>query len=177
MRSLTGWRALSAVVAALCLASCRPKHSVTPRLLPNIPVYKITPSNPGGTKIAPAPARDSIAALRATKLVTLATNNADARTLLLWLAQQAGVSLVVAPDVTARVSVDFKDVSAGEAMRAIMARAGLSVLTSGFDSPWPPVVFYQLPANINEASVETIVALFGVSPEMAKWIVESRAKP
>jgi hypothetical protein len=126
--------------------------------------------------IVPAPARDSVAALGATKLVTLATNNADTRTLLLWLAEQAGVSLVVAPDVTARVSVSFNNVPAGEAMRAIMAKAGLSVLVSGLNSPWPPVVFFRLPANVNGASAEEIVALFGVSPEMAKWIVESRER-
>jgi hypothetical protein len=176
MRRSTCWRAISVAVAALCLASCR-LGRVTPRQLPSIPVYEITPSNTSGLSIVPAPARDSAAALGATKLVTIATSNADARTLLLWLADQAGVSLVVAPDVNARVSVSFTNVPAGEAMRAIMAKAGLSVLTPGLHGPWPPVVFYQLPANINEASAETIVALFGVSPEMANWIVESRTKP
>ena len=115
--------------------------------------------------------------LSATKLVSLTATNAEARTLLLWLAQQAGVSLVIAPDVTARVSVSFTNVPAGEAMRAIMAEAGLSVMTSGLESPWPPVVFYQIPVNINQASAEVIVARFGVSLEMARWIVENRAKP
>jgi hypothetical protein len=177
MRRFSGWRALSVAIAALCLASCRPSHAANPRPLPNIPVYAIRPSDSTGVRIAPARATDSVAALGATKRVTIATSNADARTLLLWLADQAGVSLVVAPDVNARVSVSFTNVPAGEAMRAIMAKAGLSVLTPGFNGPWPPVVFYQLPANINEASADTIVALFGVSPEMAKWIVESRSKP
>jgi hypothetical protein len=177
MRRLSGLRALSVAMAALDLTSCRPGHAATPRPLPNIPVYAIRPSDSAGVRIVPAPARDSAAALGATKLVTLTAHNADARTLLLWLAEQAGVSLVVAPDVTARVSVNLENVPAGEAMRAVMAEAGLSVLTSGFNSPWPPVVFYRLPANINEASAETIVALFGVSPEMANWIVESRTKP
>jgi hypothetical protein len=177
MRRSTGWRAIAVSVAALGLASCRLGRSATPRALPNIPVYEITPSDTAGISIVPAPARDSAVALSAAKLVSLTASNADARTLLLWLAEQAGVDLVVAPDVTARVSVSFNNVPAGEAMRAIMAEAGLSVLMSGLNSPWPPVVFFRLPANINEASADEIVALFGVSPEMASWIVESRTKP
>jgi len=144
--------------------------------LPNIPVYEITPTDTAGIIITRAPAGDSVTALRATKFVSLTASNAEARTLLLWLAQQAGVSLVVAPDVTARVSVSFTNVTAGEAMRAIMAEAGLSVVVSGLESPWPPVVFYQVPVNINQANAETIVARFGVTLEMAKWIVENRVK-
>lgn len=170
-------RALSTMAAALCLVSCRPHARTTARPLPNIPVYEITPTDTAGIIITRAPAGDSVTALRATKLVSLTASNAEARTLLLWLAQQAGVSLVVAPDVTARVSVSFTNVPAGEAMRAIMAEAGLSVVVSGLESPWPPVVFYQVPVNINQANAETIVARFGVTLEMAKWIVENRVKP
>jgi hypothetical protein len=62
-------------------------------------------------------------------------------------------------------------------MRAVVAEAGLSVMHGSLQSPWPPVVFYQLPVNVNQVSAETIVARFGVSAEMAKWIVESRPKP
>lgn len=144
-----------------------------------IPVYEIVPTVEGGTGIfiAPARPRDPLAGLDATKRVTLSANNANARTLLLSLAREAGVSLIVSPDVTARVSVNFVDVPAAEAMRAIITEAGLAVLTAGQQSPWPPVVFYQLPVNINQVSAETIVARFGVSAEMAKWIVESRPKP
>ena len=126
--------------------------------------------------IVPSTARDPLAELGATKRVTLTSSNADARTLLIWLAQQAGVSIVVSPDVTARVSVSFTDVPAGEAMRAIMSQAGLSVLASSAGSPWPPVIFHHLPVNINEASAETITARFGVTAEMARWIVESRPR-
>jgi methylglyoxal synthase len=38
-------------------------------------------------------------------------------------------------------------------------------------------VFYQIPVNINQASAEAIVARFGVTLEMARWIVENRVKP
>src|SRR6185503_15450394 len=130
-----------------------------------------------GLALAPERSRDPIRDLRATKLVSLTANNAEVRALLLWLAQQAGVNLVIAPDVTARVSVSFTDVPAGDAIRAIIAEAGLSVLTPGLMSPWPPVVFYERPVNINDVSAESIVARFGVSMEMARWLVESRPRP
>lgn len=175
-----GRGALVAVVVALSLVSCRPPWSragAPTRPLPDIPVYELRPTDSVRVAIVPAPSRDPLERLGATKRVTLTANDADARTLLLWLAQQAGVSLVVAPDVTARVSVSFNDVPAHEAMRAIMAEAGLSLLTSGLQSPWPPVVFYQLPVNVNEISAAAIVARFGVSLEMARWIIESRPKP
>lgn len=126
------------------------------------------------TRVPEAVSRDPLAALGATRRVTLTASNAEARTLLLWLAQEAGVSLVVAPDATARVSVHFENVQAHDAMRAIMAQAGLSVLTAPRHPNWPPVVFRQMPVNVNEASAERIIERFGVSVEMAKWIVESR---
>jgi len=147
------------------------------RPLPEIPVYEITPTDSARVAFTPSRSRDPIAELGANKRVSLTSNNADARTLLLWLAQEAGVSLVIAPDVTARVSVSFTDVPAGEAIRAIIAEAGLSVLAPGIQSPWPPVVFFERPVNVNEVSPESIVARFGISLEMAKWIVESRPRP
>jgi hypothetical protein len=168
-------QALSLLVVALSIDACH--RRVATRPLPAIPVYVITPTDSSGVVIAPAREAVPIAEFSATKPVTLTANNADARTLLLWLAQQAGVSIVVAPDVTARVSVSFNNVPAGEAMRAVIAEAGLSVLASGMQRPWPPVVFFQLPVNVNEVNADAIVARFGVSAEMAKWIVESRPKP
>lgn len=146
-----------------------------PAPLSDIPVYELTqPAANAPYVVTRNPSRDPLAELGATKRVTLTTNGADARTLLLWLAQQAGVNLVVSPDVNARVSVSFTDVSAVDAMRAIMAEAKLSVLSSALQPPWPPVVFHQLPVNINTASAAVIAARFGVSDELAKWIVESR---
>ena len=125
-------------------------------------------------RVAEPSRRDPLARLGATRRVTVTASNADARALLLWLAQEAGVSLVVAPDVTSRVSVHLEDVQAHDAMRAIMAEAGLSVLTAPRRPNWPPVVFHQLPVNVNEVSAEGIIERFGVSAEMAQWIVDSR---
>jgi len=172
---------LFAIGAASLLSSCsvlrREEPAVAP--MPSIPVYEIAPRVEGdvGLAIVPAPSRDPLRDLGATKRISLTASNADARTILLWLAQEAGVSLVIAPDVSARVSVSFTDVPAVDAMRAIIAEAGLSLMASGLQNPWPPVVFHHLPVNVNQASAETIVARFGVSLEMARWIVESRPKP
>lgn len=165
--------ALLGVVGALaCHMSSRES---APGPMPDIPVYELAqPGTNAPFTISRSQRRDPLAELGASRRVTLTANNADARTLLLWLAQQSGVNLVVSPDVNARVSVSFTDVPAVDAMRAIMAEARLSVLASAFESPWPPIVFHQLPVNINTASAEVIASRFGVSQELARWLVESR---
>ena len=168
---------LTAVV--ITLASCRtpppPADAPAPAPLTDIPVYELTrPTADAPYAITRSTTRDPLTELGATKRVTLTANGADVRTLLLWLAQESGVSLIVSPDVSARVSVSFTDIPAAEAMRAVMAEAGLSVLASRMQPAWPPVVFHQLPVNINTASAEVIASRFGVSRELANWIVTSR---
>ena len=154
-----------------------PERAQQPPPLPSIPVYEITARSDSAGVPVRSGSRDPLAHITSTRRVTLTTANQDVRTLLLWLAEQAGTSLVISPDVNARVTVSFRDVPVVEAMRALLAEAGLSVLVGPLEAPWPPVVFYQLPVNINTASVEAIAARFGVSLEMAKFIVESRPKP
>ena len=171
------------LLAALTLvAGCRSAAPQGPGLgveavLPELPVYEIAPVADSVAVVrVPAASRDPLAGA-SMRRVTVTTDNADVRTLLLWLAQQAEVSLVISPDVRGRVSVAFRDVPAGDALRSVMAEAGLSVLVGGMEAPWPPVVFYQLPVNVNTASAEAIAARFGVSLDMAKFIVESRPRP
>ena len=167
-------------LAATLLAGCSTVGRGAPKSsqpMPDIPAYELTPTENAGMAIVRTPGKDPLSGLGATKLISLNARDADAKTLLLWLAREGGVSLIVAPDVNARVSVNFSNVPAGEAMRAIMAEAGLSVLSSGVQSPWPPIVFFQVPTNINEATADAIASRFGVSAEMAKWIVENRPKP
>jgi hypothetical protein len=171
---------LSAAAIMVVLTACRPSQPLGEPAdpLPAIPVYEITPTRDSVMlAIRPAPNRDPLGALGASRRVTLTASDADARTLLLWLAQEAGVNLVVSPDVRARVSVNFADVPAVDAMRAIMLQAGLSVLSAASGVPWPPVIFHHAPVNVNEASAAAIVARFGVSDEMVKWILESRTRP
>lgn len=177
MRGEQVTRLVAVALAAVAMACRAPARPATPDPLPPIPVYEITARPDTSVSVTRRTDVDPLAALGATRRVTVSANNADVRALLLWLAEEAGVSLVVAPDVRARITAHFRDVPAGEAIRAIIAESGLSVLTSAQRPNWPPVVFHQLPVNINEASAEAIVARFGVSGELAKWIVESRPRP
>lgn len=161
-------------VAAGCRSS---PPEAAPIPLPPLSVYEITPGTDTPAVVVRRVEGDPLAALGATRRITLSANNADVRTLLLWLAEEAGVSLVVAPDVRARITVHFEDVPAAAALRAIISEARLSILTSALEPKWPPVVFFQMPVNINDATVDRIVERFGVSAELARWIVESRPKP
>lgn len=99
--------------------------------------------------------------------------DADARALLVGIAREAGINLVVSSDVNRRVSLNLVDVPAIQAINEIAAAANLTIATPE-DRTLPPVVYYQLPVNINSASAETIALRFGVSLELARWIVEAR---
>jgi hypothetical protein len=99
--------------------------------------------------------------------------DADARSLLIGIAREAGINLVVSSDVNRRVSLNLVDVPAIQAINEIANAASLTVATPE-NRALPAVVYYQLPVNVNTASAETISKRFGVSEELAKWIVESR---
>lgn len=106
--------------------------------------------------------------------ITMTATNADVRDLLPALAAAAGVSLVMRPDVRGRVSVNLRDVSAMDALRAVIDEAGLTVGTSEIPVPYSAVVFYNLPVNINTASAASIKARYAVSDTVANWIVKAR---
>jgi hypothetical protein len=179
-------RALLLVTSCVAFAACRsggpvnqPKPVVVAdtAALPPIPVYEIaTGAETGSPVLSPVRSRDPLAGIRSTKRITVTAQNQDVRTLLLWLAEQAGASLVISPDVNARVTVSFRDVPVVDALRAVMAEVGLSVLVGPMQAPWAPVVFYQLPVNVDVASAEAIAARFGVSLDLARFLVESRTK-
>ena len=169
-------------MVAGCRSASRQPQGVAVRVdtttvLPNIPVYEIAGGGDTPVRLAPVRSRDPLSTITSTKRVSLTASNQDVRILLLWLAEQAGTSLVLSPDVNARVTVAFRDVPVVDAIRAVMLEAGLSVLIGPMEAPWPPVVFYQLPVNVNFASAEVIAARFGVSLELAKFMIDSRPMP
>lgn len=131
--------------------------------LPELRVEQITepPRPPAGPEQAAAPT------------VTLTATNTDVRLLLPTLAEAAGVSLVMGPAVSGRISVFLRDVPAAEALRIVLEEAGLGVGLP-LRAPWGPVIFYDLPVNINGASARLIQERFGVIEELAEWIVASR---
>lgn len=172
------------IAGGIALAGCRFGSAAhRPRLvvtltdtlpLPPLAVYQIAVDSTLAIALRPAPARDPFEDIASTVRVSVNSDNADARTLLLWLARQAGVSLAVGDDVRIPVTVNFQDVLAVDAIRAIIHDAGLSILVGDRGAPWPPVVFHQVPTNIETATAEAIAARFGITIEMARWIVESR---
>ncbi len=173
----TGLAALGACRVGAPATGTAPVVVADTSALPAIPVYEIAAGVDAGRPVlSPVRTRDPLSGIRSTKRISITAQNQDVRTLLLWLAEQAGTSIVISPDVNARVTVSFRDVPVAEALRAVMAEVGLSVLVGPMQAPWPPVVFYQLPVNVDVASAEAIAARFGVSLELARFLVQARPK-
>src|SRR6185295_3715006 len=63
-----------------------------------------------------------------SSLISLRTNAADTRKVLLMVAKQAGVNIEVAPDVRGTVTLALTDIAAVDALHAVIIQAGLSVL-------------------------------------------------
>ena len=167
--------------AALALGACRPGAgpvtTTAPvaapspgRELPELPVIDLADR---------VPARDSVRAATgdtsSARRITITSANADVRTLLLAIAREAGISLVVSDDVRRRVSVSLTDALPEEAIAAIIAQAGLTIARPATPA-FPPVVYYQLLVNVDQAPAEAIARRFGVSLELARFIVESRTQ-
>lgn len=105
--------------------------------------------------------------------ITLTATDTDVRTVLALLAEAAGVSLIVGPEVRGRVTVRFEDVPARDALEEVIRATGL-MIAEPLRVPWGPTVFYVVPVNVNEADAATIRARFGVSSELARFLVRAR---
>lgn len=119
---------------------------------------------------------DPLARLPLGEPVTLSATAVSVPALLVALGEAVGISLVLDPEITGEITVAFQDVPAREALRTVLEQAGLFIATGPPEVPWAPVVFYAVPVDIDEASVETIQARFGVSRTMAEFIVRSRVR-
>lgn len=111
----------------------------------------------------------------AANLVTLRAVDADLRSLLVALAQIAGVNLIVSPEVRGRLSLALEQVPAEDALSALMEAAGLSA-PGVLRSPWGATVFFQPPVLLDTLSAEAIARRFGVSARLARWVVELRSR-
>ncbi len=105
--------------------------------------------------------------------VTLTAVGTEIRSLLVVLAEAAGVDLLVDPAVVGRVTVHFQDVPAREALEQVIRGTGYMVARP-LTAPFPPTVFYVVPVNVDEADAATIRARFDVSSELAWYILRSR---
>ena len=122
----------------------------------------------------PAAGADPLAGRPPGNPITLSARNVDVRVLLLAIAEQAGLSLVIDPQVTGRTNVNFDGVPAIDALRAVLATTGLGLALGPPEPPVGPTVFYATPVDIERASPALIAERFRVSPEVARWIVENR---
>jgi hypothetical protein len=166
-----GWSVLASISTPI-------NQTRIPRGIPRtVPLPRPLPGLPMQSQILERPSRSiPFTAVSSAKLITVNAVDADARNLLISIAQEAGINMVVSPDVRSRITVRFLNIPAMEAVEAIILQAGLQVAAPAISGAAPAVVFYQLPINVNDASRETIEARYGVSSEMAKWVVESRAE-
>jgi len=105
--------------------------------------------------------------------VTLSAVDTDLRSVLTALAEAAGVNLVVGPAVQGRVTVHLRDVPAAEALERVVTETGY-MIARPLNVPFPPTVYYVVPVNVNEVDAATIQARFGVSAEVAEFLVRSR---
>lgn len=107
--------------------------------------------------------------------ISLTATNANVREVLPAIAAAAGISLVMTPDVKGRISLYLKDVAPLDALRAVIDEAGLVVGENVIPVPYGPVVFFQLPVNVNTASAPVLKARFGISDSTANWLVRARS--
>lgn len=178
--------ALAVAAIALLASGCAPAWRAAPApqppapAPPPLPPLTVAPP-PDTTRLSFSPGRhdidDPIARLPLGEPVTLTASDVSVPSLLMALGEAVGISLVVDPGIQERITVNFIEVPAREALRAVLEQAGLFIATGPPEVPWAPVVFYAVPVDIETASVETIQARFNVSRAMAEFLVRSRVRP
>jgi hypothetical protein len=112
---------------------------------------------------------------RARNPITLRAVDADARSLLVAVAEVAGFDLILSPEVRGRISLRLEQVPADEALTALMEALGLSS-PGVLKTPWGAAVFAQPPVLLDTLQADAIARRFGVSRELAAWIVAQRAR-
>jgi hypothetical protein len=104
----------------------------------------------------------------------------DVRPLLEFVARAGGYRLIYPANLERRVRLSLTNVPASVALATLLEAADLT-LASATPGTSPaiarPVVFYELPVNVDSLSADAIVRRFGVSPAVADMIVTSRGKP
>ncbi len=165
-----GIRGGAAALAVGALMACAPPppEAPAPATSDRLPTLRVEQRAPADTAVAL-----ELRAPRDGPRVTLTAADADVRQLVPMLAEAAGVNVALGPDVRGRVSVSYQDVPAAEALRATLEAAGLALLAP-LRAPSAQTVFYNVPVNIDMAGVALIQAAFGVSPELARFIVAAR---
>lgn len=165
-----------AVIVTGCATSLQPRASArNPSDLPPLPVEQVS-DRTMELQTVPNDVEDFLSRVPLGEPVSLRATSVEVPVLLAALGEAAGISLVVDPSIEGRISVNFVDVPAREALRLVLAETGLFIATGPPEAPYGPVVFYTVPIDIDQASVEVIQARFGVSRQVAEFIVRSRVR-
>lgn len=167
-------------VISLPAAGCAPRQPApferSAQPLPELPVTEVSDRSARLAVREPNEVADPLARLPLGGPVSLTAAAVDVATLLVALGEAVGISLVVDPEIDERITVNFDHVPAREALRVVLAESNLFIAAGAPDPPFGPVVFYTLPIDIEQSSVETIAARFGVSREAAEFIVRARVR-
>jgi hypothetical protein len=174
-------RALVASVAAVALVGSADacQHAAPPQVAAPPEVSTAQLSTPSPSPVAPRRAASGDTAPEPT--ISIHAQDTDVRPLLQAIARRGGFSLVFSPSLNRKVTVELNDVPVSVALTSVLQAAGLSLESTTAAAPHAttaPVVFYQLPVNVDSLSVDAIMKRFGVGRTVAEMIVEARtAKP
>lgn len=172
--------ALLTVLATSCAAPARaPRATPAPAPSPLPPlVVEVLPAAPDPELeygLLPPPGTVQPPAVDSgPQPITLTATNADLRALILALADALDYDIVLDPEVRGRVSVRFDGVPADVALGAVLDAAGLSIAAGGIKPPYGDVSFYPVPIDVELADLETLMRRYGISRELAEWVVRSR---
>ena len=154
-----------------------PAPATSPAPLPPLVVEQPPDSLPLVLRSGRYDVPDPLMRLPLGEPVTISATSVSVPALLVALGESLGISLVVDPEVDGRITVNFQEVPARDALRVVLAQAGLFIAAGPPEVQWAPVVFYAIPTDIETASVETIQERFNVSRAMAEFLVRSRIRP
>jgi hypothetical protein len=161
----------------LMAACARPQSRPQPAVQPTLPELSSEQLAPPVFAVGGAPTLAPDTAREPHVVIDTHSRDEDVRPLLEFVARAGGYRLVYAPGLSRRVRVSLNDVPASVALTALLDLAGLTLepITPSAKPPLNrPVVFYELPVNVDSLSADAIVKRFGVSQAVAEMLVKSR---
>lgn len=159
------------VLAGASIPLSRRRMGPPPWVPPRIPM----PAYPAAPSVVPRVTESRPTNVAPTR-VTITADNVDAREVIMAIARVGGLDVVVSAEIRSRVTAHLIDVPADQAIQAIADVNGLGVLRPAAPGG-STVVFLQPVVDVNRASAETVASRFGVSRELAKFVVETQPPP
>ena len=179
---MSGSKRTAQVMTVALLTSCARQHvEPTVRVIPPPPSLSSAALSPPVIVPVSAAAASVPDPSREPRVdIDTHSRDEDVRPLLEFVARAGGYRLVYPTNLNRRVRVSLTNVPVSVALTTLLQAADLTLesTTPGVQLPsLRPVVFYELPMNVDSLSADAIVKRFGVSPAVAEMIVTSRGKP